>query len=185
MVEEYSSPTRYGVDSRLFKLDVVAAGLLMLEEVVDSLIVESRLVMRKGVEPNSRLVGFEFAVDVVDAIISVDANSVVDVDPRDVIVVFKRRGVVEEYSSSTRYGVVPWLFMVLFDVAVVNSLLVIRNCVGVDANEVDSLGVIVDLTVVKRCGVDEENGSSTRYGVDPKLSILDAVVVNSMLVIRN
>ena len=184
MVEEYSSPTTYGVDSRLFKLDVAAAELLMLEEVVDSLLVENRLVIKKGVEPNSRVVGFESIV-VVDAIISVDANSVVVVDPRDVIVVFKRCGVVEENSSSTRYGVVPWLFMVLFDVAVVNSMLVIRNCVGVDANEVDSLGVIVDLTVVKRCGVDEENGSSTRYGVDPKLSILDVVVVNSMLVIRN
>ena len=100
MAEEYSSPTRYGVDSRLFKLDV--AELLMLEEGVDSLIVESRLVMRKGVEPNRRVVDFELAVDVFDASSSVDANSVVVVDPRDLVVdstVSKRCGVIEEYVS--------------------------------------------------------------------------------------
>ena len=82
----------------------------MLEEVVDSLIVEERLlrrlVMRKGVEPNKRVVGFEL-------VLVVDANSVVVVDPVDVVVdstVFKRCGVIEEYISSTRYGVDPWLF---------------------------------------------------------------------------
>ena len=47
----------------------------MLEKVVAS----SLLVMKKGVEPNGRVVGFELLV-VVDAIISVDANVV---DPRD------------------------------------------------------------------------------------------------------
>ena len=50
VVEEYSSSTG-------FKLDVVSAGLLKLEKVVDSLLVERMLVMRKGVEPNSRVVG--------------------------------------------------------------------------------------------------------------------------------
>ena len=53
----------------------VDPGLLMLEKVVAS----SLLVMKKGVEPNGRIVGFESLV-VVDAIISVDANVV---DPRD------------------------------------------------------------------------------------------------------
>ena len=38
-------------------LDVVVSRLLMLEEVVDLLPVEKMLVMRKGVEPNSRVVG--------------------------------------------------------------------------------------------------------------------------------
>ena len=63
VVEEYSSSTGYGVDSRLFKLDVVSAGLFMLGEVVDSLLAESRFVMRKGVEPNSRVVGCKSIVD--------------------------------------------------------------------------------------------------------------------------
>ena len=61
---------------------------------------------------------------------TVDADAV---DPKDVAVdcwllaVFKRCGVVEEYSSSTRCGVVPWLFMFVLDVEVVDSILVIRN----------------------------------------------------------
>ena len=55
VVEEYSSSTG-------FKLDVVSAGLLKLEKVVDSLLVERMLVMRKGVEPNSRVVGFKSIV---------------------------------------------------------------------------------------------------------------------------
>ena len=71
VVEEYSSLARYGVDSRLFMLDVVAAGLLMLEEVVDLLLDVGMLVMRKGVEANRWVVGFK-AVVVVNAIISVD-----------------------------------------------------------------------------------------------------------------
>ena len=137
VVEEYISSTRYGVDDPWLlildvEVDVVVSRLLMIEEVVklDSLIVEGRLVrrlvMRKGVEPKSRVVGFKSTV-LVDAIISVDANSVVVVDPRDVVVVFKRCGVIEEYSSSTGYGVAPWLFMVVLDAEVVNSMLVIRN----------------------------------------------------------
>ena len=151
VVEEHSSSTR-------FKLDVVAAGLLIIEKAVDSLLVDSRL--RRGVDPNRRVVGFTL-VDVVDALISVDANSVVVVDPRCVVVVFKRCGVLDEYSSSTRCGVVPWLFMFVLDVEVVDSILVIRNWVGVDANDVDPWSVIVDSTVVERCGVVEEYSSST------------------------
>ena len=163
MVEEYSSTT--GVQSRLFKLDVVGAELLLLEDVVDSVLVESRLVMRKGVEFNSSVVGFKLIV-VLEAIISVDANSVVVVDPRDMVVVSKMFGVVEEYSSSTRCGVVPRLFMFVLDVEVVESILVIR-----------SRGVGVDFTVFKRCGVIEEYISSTRFkGVDPWLLTLDVVV---------
>ena len=112
VVEEYISSTRYGVDDPWLlildvEVDVVVSRLLMIEEVVklDSLIVEGRLVrrlvMRKGVEPKSRVVGFKSTV-LVDAIISVDANSVVVVDPRDLVVdstVSKRCGVIEEYVS--------------------------------------------------------------------------------------
>ena len=53
-------------------LDVVPAGLLMLKEVLDSLLVdEMELVIRKGVEPNSNVEGFKSVV-VVNEIISVD-----------------------------------------------------------------------------------------------------------------
>ena len=51
-------------------LDVVPAGLLMLKEVLDSLLVdEMKLVIRKGVEPN--VAGFKLVV-VVNESISVD-----------------------------------------------------------------------------------------------------------------
>ena len=51
-------------------LDVVPAGLLMLKEVLDSLLVdEMELVIRKGVEPN--VAGFKLVV-VVNESISVD-----------------------------------------------------------------------------------------------------------------
>ena len=51
-------------------LDVVPAGLLMLKDVLDSLLVdEMELVIRKGVEPN--VAGFKLVV-VVNESISVD-----------------------------------------------------------------------------------------------------------------
>ena len=52
-------------------LDVVAVGLLMLEELVDLLLFDEVLVMRKEVELNNNVVGFKSAV-VVNASISVD-----------------------------------------------------------------------------------------------------------------
>ena len=64
VVEECSSSTR-------FKVEGVAAGLLMLKDAIDSLIVDGMLVKRRGVDSNRRVLGFELSV-VVDAIISVD-----------------------------------------------------------------------------------------------------------------
>ena len=63
-------------------LDVVAAGLLMLKEVLDSLLVdEMELVIRKGVEPNSKVAGFTSVV-VVNEIISVDGMAEDNEDKR-------------------------------------------------------------------------------------------------------
>ena len=63
-------------------LDVVAAGLLMLKEVLDSLLVdEMELVIRKGVEPNSKVTGFKSVV-VVNEIISVDGMAEDNEDKR-------------------------------------------------------------------------------------------------------
>ena len=61
-------------------LDVVPAGLLMLKEVLDSLLVdEMELVIRKGVEPN--VAGFKLVV-VVNESISVDEMAEDDEDKR-------------------------------------------------------------------------------------------------------
>ena len=61
-------------------LDVVPAGLLMLKEVLDSLLVdEMELVIRKGVEPN--VAGFKSVV-VVNEIISVDGMAEDNEDKR-------------------------------------------------------------------------------------------------------
>ena len=69
VVEEYSTSTR------LFVLDVVAAGLLML------LVDEMKVVMRKGVEANNNVAGFKSVV-VVNEMISVDGMEEYNEDKR-------------------------------------------------------------------------------------------------------
>ena len=114
----------------------------MFEKVADSLLVDGMLVMRKGVEANSRVVGFKL----VGVVYSVDADAV---DPRDVVV-FKRYGVAEEYSSTTRFkfdDVDPGLLMLeeVVDSLPAEKMLVMRKGVEPNSWVVGCKSIVVDV----------------------------------------
>ena len=126
----------------------VGPRLLMFEDVVDSLLVDGMLVMRKGVEANSGVVGIKIVV----VVNTFDAGAVA-VDPRDVVVdsaVFKRCGVVEEYSSTTRFKfdvVDPGLLMLkeVVDSLIVERMLVMRKGVEPNSWVVGCKSIVVDV----------------------------------------